>query len=96
MDQYFFNTVAVETFGLFAPQFLNFTQEVDKRLEKETNEPIATTFLIQQVSIAVQRGNATSVVGTIPTTLPTEGRFLKTWSKLKKCMDLLLGRFRGR
>ena len=45
---------------------LKFIQEVGKRIAAESGEPRSTTFLMQSNEIAIQRGNAASVVGTVP------------------------------
>jgi hypothetical protein len=39
--------------------------EIGEKIHKITNESRATSYLIQRISIAVQRGNAASILGTI-------------------------------
>jgi nucleoside permease NupC len=39
--------------------------EIGQKIQKITNESRSTSYLSQRISIAVQRGNAASVLGTI-------------------------------
>ena len=58
-----FAPIAVETSGVFGPQTLAFVKELGRRLGSHTGEEKASTYLIQRMSIAVQRGNAISFLG---------------------------------
>ncbi|KAG1702407.1 Retrotransposable element SLACS protein [Nymphon striatum] len=62
---YEFVPVCVETLGPWGPNGLKLIQEIGNLIKIETNEPRATTFLKQSVSMAIQRGNAASVIGTV-------------------------------
>ena len=44
----------------------SFIKELANRVKSETKEEKARPFLIQQLSVAVQRGNAAAVLGTSP------------------------------
>ena len=57
--------VAIETSGVFGAKTMRFVQELGQRLERVTGEVRSTNFLIQRLSVAVQRGNSASVLGTI-------------------------------
>ena len=57
---------AVETFGAFGPSAEKLVQELGKRVQESTHEPRSTSFLVQALSMAIQRGNAISILGTIP------------------------------
>jgi hypothetical protein len=57
---------AVETLGTFGESALRLVNELGKRLYLCTGEKRSRTFLIQRISIAIQRGNAASVLATIP------------------------------
>ena len=37
-----------------------------EQIAAESGEPRSTTFLMQSIGIAIQRGNAASVAGTVP------------------------------
>ena len=57
-----FVPIAVESSGVFGPQSLAFVKELGRRLRYQTGEEKATAYLIQRLSIAVQRGNAISIL----------------------------------
>ena len=42
----------------------NFFTDMEKQIELKSGEPRATEFLFQSISIAVQKGNALSIMGT--------------------------------
>ena len=50
--------VGVETLGPWGPKGLQLIQEVGKFIAAETSEPRSTDFLLQLISIAIQRWNA--------------------------------------
>ena len=57
--------ICVESLGPWGPNGLKLIQEIGKRIQVTTGEPRSTSFLIQSISMAVQRGNAASVMGTV-------------------------------
>ena len=59
-----FMPVAIETLGAFGPRTLAFIKELGRRIWKATREEKASGFLLQRLSVAVQRGNAVAVMGT--------------------------------
>ena len=60
-----FTPVAIETSGVFGAKTMRFVQELGQWLERVTGEVRSTNFLIQRLSVAVQRGNSASVLGTL-------------------------------
>ena len=58
--------IAVETFGAFGPNGLSLLTDIGKRIVRATGERQATAFLFQSLSMAVQRGNSASILGTVP------------------------------
>ena len=62
---YQFVPVAVETCGTFGPQAGEFFRELGRRVRRATLEPNAYKYLVQRISVAVQRGNAASVLGSL-------------------------------
>jgi hypothetical protein len=44
---------------------MQFFRDVGRRVAAETGEPRSLQFLLQRVSVAVQRGNAACVIGTV-------------------------------
>ena len=60
---YLFIPLAFETLGVFGPKTLAFVRELGRRISQETGEVRETSFLMQRLSIAVQRGNSAAVLG---------------------------------
>ena len=66
LNNYYFVPVANETFGSWGQLGLKFIQDLGTRIADRTGEKRSTSFLFQSISIATQRGNAASVLGTLP------------------------------
>ena len=62
---YFLVPVAVETFGACATEKARLVKNIGKKIQDVTGEKHSTFFLIQSISMAIQRGNAASILGTI-------------------------------
>ncbi len=60
-----FAAVVVETTGAMGTDALDFFVDVGGRVSAVSNEAQSRSFILQQVSVALQRGNAASVLGTI-------------------------------
>jgi len=58
--------VAVETFGVYAKEAEKFVAALGERLKTVSGDPRSLAFLKQRISLAVQRGNAAAVLGTLP------------------------------
>ena len=65
-NDYWFMPICVETLGSWGPEGFKFIKEVGKRVMEETGERKSTFFLTQSISIALQRGNSSCVLGTVP------------------------------
>ena len=61
----FFTPVAIETTGVFGPRTTEFLKELGHRLRQVSGEANSYAYLTQRLSVAVQRGNAASVLGTM-------------------------------
>jgi len=59
--------VAIETAGTWHYQAVELIQEVGRRTANITGDARETTYLFQQLSIALQRGNAVSFQSTFTT-----------------------------
>jgi hypothetical protein len=59
-----FVPVAVETLGALGDGAVELMHDLGRRISVVTGEPRATEFLLQRLSVAIQRGNAASVLGT--------------------------------
>ena len=71
---YQFTPIAVETLGALGVEALAFLKDVGRRIAATTGEPHSFQFLLQHLSVAVQRGNAASIVETV--------QFSGSWNKL--------------
>jgi hypothetical protein len=60
-----FVPVAIETSGVWGEEALNLVTEIGRRIAELTHDPRSTAFLRQRISVAVQRGNAACVNGTL-------------------------------
>ena len=58
-----FTPVAIETLGAIGPRSMLFLRDLGRRIALESGEPRSTDYLLQRLSVAVQRGNAASVRG---------------------------------
>ena len=61
-----FVPIALETLGSWGPEANNFITKVGRRLHLATGDPRSVSFLRQKISIAVQRGNAMCISGSLP------------------------------
>ena len=59
-----FILVAVETTGVFGALTRAFLKDLSHRIVRATGEERSYSYLTQRLSVAIQRGNAVSVVGT--------------------------------
>jgi len=60
-----FVPVAVETIGALGAGVVELLHELGSRITESTGECRATEYLLQRQSVAIQRGNAASVLGTV-------------------------------
>lgn len=65
LSTYIVMPVAAETLGSRAPLAIKFVKEIGTRIADTTGEKRATHFLFQLIGIAIQRGNAASIAGTV-------------------------------
>ena len=61
-NSYLFIPVAIETLGSYCSDALHFLQELGRRICRVTDDKKETTYLFQRLSVAIQRGNAASVI----------------------------------
>ena len=64
-----------ETFGAFGPKGLKLLKKIGRKVHEATGEKRSMSYLIQNVSMAIQRANAVCVMGTASTTMGLEGLF---------------------
>ena len=58
-----FTPVAIETSEAIGPKSLVFLKELGLRARRQSGDECAASFLLQRLSVAVQRGNAVSILG---------------------------------
>ena len=62
---YTFMPIAIETLGVWGPCAQEICADIGGRIARHTGEVRATAFLRQRLDLAIQRGNAAAVVGTL-------------------------------
>ena len=58
-----FCPIAIETSGVFGPVASTILRDLARQIKDVSNEPNSRAYLYQKISVAVQRGNAASVMG---------------------------------
>ena len=66
IPSFHFSPLCVETLGAWGSCACSLVRRIGSRVMEQLGNNTATQFLIQKVAIDVQRGNATSVMATIP------------------------------
>ena len=62
---YYMIPIAIETFGAWGNEGLCFIKSVGQKIKNLTGNKRSTFFLFQSISMAIQRGNAASILGTV-------------------------------
>ena len=63
---YSFTPIAVESLGSVGEEASKFFRDLGNRIASVSNESRSYSFLMQRLSVAIQRGNAACVLGTFP------------------------------
>ena len=66
VERYQFVPLAFETFGTWGEDATITLSDIGKKIQHNTGDPRALEFLRQKISVELQRGNAASVLGTLP------------------------------
>ena len=69
-ENYLFVPIGVESFGSWGQEGIKLVKSIGKKIMEVTGEKQSTSYLFQRISMAIQRGNASCVLGTVP---PSEG-----------------------
>ena len=72
-NDYLFTPIGVETFSSWGRQGHSLVKEIGQKLCEITGDKKSTFYLFQRISMAVQRGNAASILGTVPSSSNLEG-----------------------
>jgi len=67
-QNYFFVAFAVETFGPWSSDSIKLIDKIGKKLNDISGDRRSKSFLIQRISMAIQRGNASCIMSTVPST----------------------------
>lgn len=57
-NQYIFTPLAFESLGAVGPETMVFLKELGKRMKKNSGELRSLDYLMQRISVAIQRGNS--------------------------------------
>ena len=55
----------METLGVFRAEARALFRDIARRITTVTQDPLSHQYLVQRVAVAVQRGNAAAVLGTM-------------------------------
>ena len=61
---YIFIPIAIETMGPLGERGFKLVQELGKKIADKYGEKMSTSYILQSISIALQIGNAMSILGT--------------------------------
>ena len=50
---------------MFSSQALSFFKDLGRRLRNASGDPLSYTYLVQWISVAIQRGNAMAITGSM-------------------------------
>ena len=64
-SMYIFQPIAIETLGAFGRSAIDFFNDLGHRMRTVSQDTRAGMFLMQRLSVAMQRGNAACILGTI-------------------------------
>ena len=64
-NDYHFVPIGIETFGCWVAEDHKIIKSIGKKIMEVTSEERLTSFLFQQISIAIQHGNSSCVLGTV-------------------------------
>ena len=62
---YSFMPVAIESLGTFGVRTLKFIRDLWRRIALQSGDSLAAPYFIQRLAVAVQRGNAASIIVTM-------------------------------
>ena len=62
---FFMIPIAIEIFGAWGTEGLTFIKAIGQKIQHLTGNNRATFYLFKSISMAIQRGNACSILGTV-------------------------------
>ncbi|KAI5640648.1 hypothetical protein NE865_06966 [Phthorimaea operculella] len=73
---YMFSPIGFETLGPWGPEAKKLIKDISVRMYKASGDRRAGSFLAQRISLAIQRGNAASMLGTMSCSDAMEGLYI--------------------
>lgn len=67
-NDYCFVPIGIESFGSWGAEGHTLIKSIEKKISEVRGEKRSTSYLFQRISIAIRRGNACCVLGTVPHT----------------------------
>jgi len=64
-ENYLLTPIAFETLGCMGPETKKFIEKLGRLMKKSSGEERATDYLLQKISIAIQRSNSACILGTL-------------------------------
>ena len=52
-----FVPVRIETYGAYGPQAIKLIKQIGKKIQEASGEKLSTFYLMQSISMAIQKGN---------------------------------------
>ena len=63
---HFFMAIAVETSGVLGLRSLSFIKDLGSRMHSHSGDKHCTKYQLQRISMAIQQGNAISILDSLP------------------------------
>ena len=64
-NDYYVVPIGIETLGSFGPHALDFIKDIGHRIAESTGEKKSTSYLMQTIGMAIQRGNSSCILETV-------------------------------
>ena len=64
-NDYFVVPIGIETLGSFGPHALDFIKDIGHKIAESTGEKKSTSYLMQTIGMAIQRGNSSCILETV-------------------------------
>jgi hypothetical protein len=94
---YRFVPVAVETLGALGDEAIALLRDIGQRIAAVSGEPRSHQFLMQRLSVTVQRGNAACILGTVASDLGLDDIFYlylsPAWGRTRKKSQIIHPKF---
>uniref|UniRef100_A0A1X7T5T1 Uncharacterized protein n=1 Tax=Amphimedon queenslandica TaxID=400682 RepID=A0A1X7T5T1_AMPQE len=66
LSSFIFTPVAIESLGAMGPQSSSFIRSLGRRIQRYSGDDNACQYLVQRLSVTLQRGNAALMMDTLP------------------------------